>query len=212
MTLDTVEQWMRWIGAAALLVPLGAIFWGLWAGLRRPVGRVTGHPQWMLRAPVYLLGSLIYFGLWIILWRPLPLAFSIPARWETLILGGLLYFSGLGLILWGRLTLGEMYNASSGFGIQLYDRHRLITHGPFAYVRHPMYLGILIAALGGCLMYRTWTLVFVAANFLGLAYRARREEQALAAEFGEQWQAYCRQVPAWIPRLHWRSRDSALGR
>jgi len=28
------------------------------------------------------------------------------------------------------------------------------------------------------------------------------EEQALAAEFGERWQAYCRQVPAWIPRLH----------
>jgi protein-S-isoprenylcysteine O-methyltransferase Ste14 len=31
--------------------------------------------------------------------------------------------------------------------------------------------------------------------------RARREEDALKAEFGEQWQAYCKRVPMWIPRL-----------
>jgi protein-S-isoprenylcysteine O-methyltransferase Ste14 len=62
----------------------------------------------------------------------------------------------------------------------------LITHGPLAFVRHPLYLGLQIAALGGFLVYRTWTLAFVMADFLGLVIRARREEQVLAAEFGEQ--------------------------
>jgi protein-S-isoprenylcysteine O-methyltransferase Ste14 len=94
-----------------------------------------------------------------------------------------------------------MFNVSSGFGVQLYADQRLITRGPFAIVRHPMYLGVLIAALGAILIYRTWTPVFAALNFLGLIYRARREEQILAAEFGEQWAAYCRNVPAWIPRF-----------
>ncbi|MEK7325043.1 MAG: isoprenylcysteine carboxylmethyltransferase family protein, partial [Chloroflexota bacterium] len=87
------------------------------------------------------------------------------------------------------------------FGAQLYADQRLIVRGPFAIVRHPMYLGVLIAALGAIPIYQTWTSVFVALNFLGLIFRARREEQTLAAEFGEQWEAYCRSVPAWIPRL-----------
>jgi len=38
-------------------------------------------------------------------------------------------------------------------------------------------------------------------DFLGLVLRARREEQALADEFGEQWEEYCRRVPGWIPRI-----------
>jgi protein-S-isoprenylcysteine O-methyltransferase Ste14 len=62
-----------------------------------------------------------------------------------------------------------------------------------------MYLGLQVAALGGLLVYRTWTLVFVTVNFLGLFIRAWREEQALAEEFGEEWEAYSQEVPAWIP-------------
>jgi protein-S-isoprenylcysteine O-methyltransferase Ste14 len=102
--------------------------------------------------------------------------------------------------------LGELYTASSGFGVRLHVHHRLITHGPFALVRHPLYLGLQVAALGGLLLYRTWTFVFVTVNFLALVLRAKREEQALAMEFGEQWEAYVGRVPAWIPRLRRRAR------
>ena len=76
----------------------------------------------------------------------------------------------------------------------------LATKGPYRLVRHPMYLGIILASIGGLFMYRTWTMVFTLV-FFGLVVRAWREEQALAAEFGEVWEAYCRQVPGWIPRL-----------
>jgi len=153
--------------------------------------------------PVYLLIGVFYFGFCLVIWRPLPLALSLPARIAALVLGTLLYFPGLALVLWGRLALGRLYDVSSGFGAQLYANHRLVTHGPFAFVRHPMYLGLLVAALGGLLIYRVWTLVFLVVNFLGLVFRARREEQILAIEFGEQWEAYCQRVPGWIPRL-WR--------
>jgi protein-S-isoprenylcysteine O-methyltransferase Ste14 len=64
-----------------------------------------------------------------------------------------------------------------------------------------MYLGVLAAALGGLLIYQTWTALFVIATFLSLLLRARHEEQALAAEFGEQWKEYCRLVPGWMPRF-----------
>jgi len=201
VSLHIVEQWVRWIGAVAAFVSLIAALAGMARGLRRPQGRTTGLARQIMTLPDYLLISGGFFGTCYLLWRPLPLALSAPARTVTLALGALLLFPGLALVLWGRFTLGEMYNVSSSMGAQLYADHRLITHGPFALVRHPMYLGIILASAGGLLIYRTWTLLFTTVTFLGLALRARREEQALAAEFGEQWEEYCRQVPGWIPRI-----------
>jgi protein-S-isoprenylcysteine O-methyltransferase Ste14 len=199
MSLGSVEWWVREVGAVSALVCLFAALAGMGRGLRRPRGRTTGLARKVLRLPAYLLISVLFFGPCFLLWRPLPLAFSAPVRVLALALGALLLFPGLALVLWGRFTLGEMYNVSSSMGAQLYADHRLITHGPFAFVRHPMYLGIILASVGGLLIYRTWTLVFTTVTFLGLVLRARREEQALAAEFGEQWEEYCRRVPGWIP-------------
>jgi protein-S-isoprenylcysteine O-methyltransferase Ste14 len=197
--LDIVEGWVRWIGAVAVLVCLIAVLAGIARGLRRPWGRTTGLARQILTLPAYLLISVGFFGICYLLWRPLPLALSAPARTVTLALGALLLFPGLALVLWGRFTLSEMYYVSSSMGAQLYADHRLVTQGPFAIVRHPMYLGIILASGGGLLIYRTWTLVFTTVTFLGLALRARHEEQALAAEFSEQWGEYCRRVPGWMP-------------
>lgn len=195
-------EWLVGIsGTVAVLVTLGVVLLGLWRSLKRPKGRAIGLAQEVLRGPVYLLISVLFFGMCFILWKPLPLTISLMARVLMLVLGISLYFPGLALVLWGRLTLGKMYNVSSALAAELYIDHQLIMDGPFAYVRHPMYLGVLMAAFGGLLIYRTWTLVFLAVVFLGLEVRARREEQGLAAEFGEQWEEYCERVPAWIPRF-----------
>jgi protein-S-isoprenylcysteine O-methyltransferase Ste14 len=201
-----LEQLVRRIGAASLLVALGLIFLGLSQGLRRPVQPASGRPPRFLRRPTfYILASAGYFGICRLLWRPIAPDLSRPLRAAALALGALLYFPGLALVVSGRLSLGRMYFVSSSFGAQLYADHRLVTSGPFALVRHPMYLGILLTSLGGILLYRTWTFVFVALNMPGLVIRAWREEQALAAAFGEQWQAYCRETPACIPRIRWRA-------
>jgi len=201
MRLDIVEWWVRWVGAVSALVCLLAALAGMARGLRRPRGRTTGLARQVMRLPTYLLISVLFFGPCVLLWRPLPLTLSTPARIVALVVGTLLYLPGLALYLWARLTLGEMYNVSSSMGAQLYADHRLVTHGPFAFVRHPMYVGIILASVGGLLIYRTWTVVFTTVTFLGLVLRARREEQALAAEFSEQWKEYCRRVPGWIPRI-----------
>ena len=201
MTLDIVEWWVRWAGAVAALVCMIAALAGMARGLRRPQGRTTGLARKVLRLPGYLLISVLFFGLCFLLWRPLPLALTAPARIVALALGALLLFPGLALYLWARLILGKMYYVSSSMGAQLYADHRLVTHGPFAFVRHPMYLGVILASVGGLLIYRTWTLLFITVSFLGLVLRARREEQALAAEFGEQWDDYCHRVPGWVPRF-----------
>jgi protein-S-isoprenylcysteine O-methyltransferase Ste14 len=202
MSVDTLEWIVKVLGGLAALATFGTIVAGLFRARRRPAGRESGAVPGLLRSPFfYLLASAVYAGLCLALWLPLPVALSPAARTLSLVIGSALYFAGLSLVLWGRLTLGRMYNVSYSFDVQLYADHRLITHGPFAIVRHPMYLGILLAGLGGILLYRTWTLVYIATNFLGLLVRAKREERALAAEFGETWQAYCRRVPAVLPRI-----------
>jgi protein-S-isoprenylcysteine O-methyltransferase Ste14 len=199
--LEIVQRWIGWAGAAAASMCLITALAGIARGLRRPRGRATAQAGKVLRLPAYLLIGVGFFGACYLLWRPLPLTLSPLVRAVGLVLGAVLLFPGLALYLWARLALGEMYNVSSSVGAQLYADHRLVTHGPFAIVRHPMYVGVILASVGGLLIYRTWTLLFTTVSFLGLVLRARQEEQALAVEFGEQWEMYCRQVPGWIPRI-----------
>ena len=116
-----------------------------------------------------------------------------------LIVGSLLYFPGMAFVLAGRLTLGKNYFVSTGLGAQLFAGHRLITGGPYALVRHPMYTGVFLAAIGSLLMYFTWTTLFFTCFAPLTLLRAWREEKVLAAEFGEQWQEYRRRVPMFIP-------------
>lgn len=201
--LDTVEQWVRRAGGMVLLTPIGVAYHGLAQSVRRPQGRVAGWaPATLLRSlPFYVVAGVIFFGAIARLWRPLPLRLPTWARIAALVAGVPLYLGGIALYMAGRFALGEMYGGSTSLGAQLYADHRLVTNGPYAWVRHPMYLGAQLAALGSLLLYRTWATLLVAICFPWLRLRARREEEALAAEFGAAWTAYCRRVPSWIPRL-----------
>jgi protein-S-isoprenylcysteine O-methyltransferase Ste14 len=200
MKLDLVDSLVRALGGASLVLVITVLMVGLVGGSRRPAGQATSDHLGFLRSPLfYLVAATSYFGLCALLWRPLPIALTPVARILSLILGAALYFPGLALVLWGRVTLGRHYGASSTLGAQLFAGHRLITHGPYGYVRHPMYLGLLLVALGGLLIYQTWTFVFFLANFPVFFVRARREERALSAAFGEEWETYRRRVPPWFP-------------
>jgi protein-S-isoprenylcysteine O-methyltransferase Ste14 len=86
-------------------------------------------------------------------------------------------------------------------GAQLFAGHELVTGGPFAIIRHPMYPGLILAALGSLLLYTTWTSLLYALFSPFILLRAYREEMTLAAEFGEQWQEYAKRVPAFVPRM-----------
>jgi protein-S-isoprenylcysteine O-methyltransferase Ste14 len=202
MDLQTIELWIGWAGAGAIAVLTIVVLIGFARGQRRPPGRASGTGLSFLRLPLwaYMLMILVYAVLCYLLWRPLPFSLSPTAEAGALVVGSLLYFPSLGLILWARHTMGEMYNISLTTGAQLYAGHRLVTHGPFAIVRHPMYLGAMLGAMGALLIYRTWTSLFILAHCLVFIVRARREEQALAAEFGAEWVEYRQQIPGWIPR------------
>ncbi len=197
----TVEQWIRSIGGIAGLATLAYAILGMMRSLRRPHGREEAGARFALR-PAVLLGATLLFVLGVVLlWRPLPMQVQPWLRVLLLSVGGFLFFGGLGLYLWGMRSLGPMFGPSSGFGVRLQAMHRLITTGPYAHVRHPMYLAVNAAAMGCFLLYRTWAALGFAIVMLGLVVRAHREERVLAQEFGPEWETYVSQVPPWLPHL-----------
>jgi protein-S-isoprenylcysteine O-methyltransferase Ste14/membrane protease YdiL (CAAX protease family) len=199
--IEQIELWIRWLGGSVALLVLIIVLAGILRGLRRPAGRETENAHSMRRSPIYyLLAAVGFFGLVWLLWLPLPLDLSVSLRICSLICGGLLYLSGLGLVLWGRLELGKHYFVSTARSAALFADHRLVTSGPYAWMRHPMYSGLALTALGGLLLYRTWAFVFLLICFLAVLLRARPEERVLVETFGEEWQAYCRRVPRFVPR------------
>ncbi len=79
----------------------------------------------------------------------------------------------------------------------------LITAGPYARVRHPLYLGTFLIGLGFCVLVRNpWLAVGAFAFFLAIYLKKAAEEDALIhQEWGGEFAAYRREVHAWIPRL-----------
>lgn len=198
----TLESIIRWLGGLLAYMVLGSVLYGVWRGTRRKPGRTTGLTGgWLRSAWFYLASSALFFGIAYFGWIPLPWTVPTTARCWMLTLGSLLYFPGMIFILWGRLALGKNYFVSTGLGAQLFKEHQLITVGPYAIVRHPMYAGLILAALGSLLLYFTWTTLCFACFAPLILVRARREESVLAAEFGDEWTDYCRRVPALFPRL-----------
>jgi protein-S-isoprenylcysteine O-methyltransferase Ste14 len=79
---------------------------------------------------------------------------------------------------------------------------RLVTDGPFARVRHPRYLQFLLALLGFALFANYLALYAVLALWLpGVWLIVVLEERELRERFGAEYDAYCRRVPRFLPRL-----------
>jgi protein-S-isoprenylcysteine O-methyltransferase Ste14 len=198
--LDTAEVIVRIAGAAVFAVAWVAGGVGGVRGLRHAAGRASGLATTLRAFGAYAVVAGPYLMVCVALWRPLPVTLGAAAGWIVLVGGTLLGAFGAVMYLWGRSTLGEMYNLSSAFGSELFADHRLVTCGPYRFVRHPMYVGLLGAATGALSVYRVWTMVFVIACLPGAWFKARREDRLLAEQFGAQFQDYRRVVPGWLPR------------
>ncbi len=201
--VSAVEWWAGELGAIAIVGALGFLFAGIFRGLRRFKGEGTSHTASLLLRPLfYILAGAAFFILCWWIWLPLPVEPVFWVRMLGLAIGAPVMFIGIVLIIWSRMRLGKNYFVATSRGALLFEGHRLVMTGPYAVIRHPLYIGILLVGLGGTLLYRTWTMVFVTLMFLGLMIRARREDEALAQHFGEEWQRYRRAVPAWLPKIN----------
>ncbi len=80
---------------------------------------------------------------------------------------------------------------------------RLVLSGSYQRVRNPMYLLYTAVIVGEAIAWRSWALFVYALGFWLLAhlYVIKGEEPRLRRRFGADYEAYCRRVPRWLPRL-----------
>lgn len=121
------------------------------------------------------------------------------ARTQATVYAGLaLTVAGMLFTLWARASLGRNWSAL----VAIKHGHELIVAGPYAYVRHPIYSGLIVAFAGGCLAQgELRSLLALVIVILTFYCKLKREEQWLAQTFGTQYEMYKHKVKALIPYL-----------
>ncbi|MGN6550739.1 MAG: methyltransferase family protein [Pararhizobium sp.] len=126
--------------------------------------------------------------------QPLRLIF-LPLTWSVAI-GAVLFVAGAALDLWAMRTLH-----AGGTAILPNRRARhLVTTGPYAYGRNPIYLGNALVIFGiGFMLGSLWfAIAGIAATLATDRLAVRREERHLLALFGADYEVYCRRTRRWF--------------
>ncbi|MDE2049880.1 MAG: isoprenylcysteine carboxylmethyltransferase family protein [Gammaproteobacteria bacterium] len=188
--------------AASIVGLLWAAFvicWLVLAQFNKKASRSWSRPTaWGLRLPV-LAGVLVVIllrrhgvpGLFTSVARTLPLRVGIAGHW----LGVGLCLAGFGFAFWARVHIGRNW----GMPMSLRQDHELVTSGPYAYVRHPIYTGIMLAMIGSALTLGVLWLLLFALYFAYFILSARTEEKMMLAQFPDSYPAYRRRTKMLIP-------------
>jgi protein-S-isoprenylcysteine O-methyltransferase Ste14 len=148
-------------------------------------------------------------------WLPLILAFLLlgPGKWfghslirenfvpHTNLVGNIglaIAFIGLAIAFWARYLLGANWSAT----VQQKSEHTLITAGPYKFVRHPIYSGLLLMFSGHALIVGDWrAIIAVLIVFVSFWFKLRKEERLMQTLFGEQYIRYLNVTKALVPGI-----------
>ena len=131
------------------------------------------------------------------LFRTLPWQLTFPLDSYIQIIGIIIIVFGGFLFLWSVIVRGR-YAVSW----EMTKEHRLVTGGPYRYVRHPSYLGYFLMFGGWVLL---WLNLLALLPLIAIAAYLRisvAEEQLLTLRFGEKYKQYQAQTGRFFPRLH----------
>lgn len=117
----------------------------------------------------------------------------------TVIVGLLLLGAGIAVRLWAVRALGRFFS----FVVQVRADHRMVTEGPYRWLRHPSYTGVILAVLGYAVLVGSWPAIPIVAAVVGtvIGYRISVEERALVARFGAAYRAYAARTWRLFPFL-----------
>lgn len=182
--LATIIAWcaffLSWIAAA---------FWA------DPASKRAGFSaEWIYRV-VTAIGAVLLFGIYSHSYRgPGRLwDFASNVQWALFAVAIL----GFAFAWCARLYLGKLWSSS----VTKKADHHVVDTGPYALVRHPIYTGILVAAVATALQKGTaWAVAGVLVWTLGFWIKARLEENFLRTELGaDVYDSYRRRVPMLVP-------------
>lgn len=121
-------------------------------------------------------------------------------RWQERTLDGILDVLGIVLILFGflfRISARGYKSEKSNEG------SRLITDGPYALMRNPMYFGTLMIGTGIIMVIFEWWTIFIFGLVFLLIYvpQVNKEQRELSIRFTDEYRKYCERLPRYFPKL-----------
>jgi protein-S-isoprenylcysteine O-methyltransferase Ste14 len=129
--------------------------------------------------------------------QPPPLnQLLMPHTVLTCLVGTMLCVFGLSVTIWARRTLAGNWSSDVTFK----QNHELIKAGPYRFVRHPIYTGLLVMALGTAIntgWVRCWLGIVVVG--IGFWIKLKQEERLMLLHFPNEYPAYQKQVKALVP-------------
>ena len=187
---------VRLFDAAHRITNRGAISY---SGRTEPRGRKgdgtmndVGKPSWIVRIPT---------PIWLIALVAIAFVADAFLKMPPLIqhkpTGIVLIVLGVALSAWGRSTFSRHGAEIMPFSA---THSTLVASGPFSFTRNPMYLGIVVAAIGVALFAGTWLMwlvpfvIFALDNFVIIPFEERSMEQAR----GDAYRAYKARVRRWL--------------
>jgi protein-S-isoprenylcysteine O-methyltransferase Ste14 len=187
-----------WIAKTVILV--GAI---VMIVIRAPHGRRSRTAK-VARSYKTPLETLLLVLAWVgflipLLWVVSP-AFSFadyPLRIGPFVAGLTCLAIGLWLFFRSHADLGTNWSVT----LELRQEHRLISHGVYRAIRHPMYSALILYAVGQALVIPNWVAGFsnVTALAVLLALRLGAEEKMMAERFGDEYAAYSARTKRFVP-------------
>jgi protein-S-isoprenylcysteine O-methyltransferase Ste14 len=116
---------------------------------------------------------------------------------------GTLNFVGVGLLavglaftVWARVHLGRNWSGT----VTVKQNHELVRDGPYRYVRHPIYTGLLLAFVGCAIARDEWRgILAIAIIYAGFWRKLKLEERWMTEQFGDAYLRSVAEVPALIP-------------
>ena len=164
------------------------LFWIYW--LISATGAKRGSRTRRARPPELFIVILVFVGLRV--FKLGSLAVNSPV---LQVVGAILFLAGLGFAVWARIYLGRNW----GMPMTQKDEPELVTSGPYRYVRHPIYSGILLAMLGTALVTSLYWLLAFAVLGSYFIYSATVEEKLLASSFPATYPSYKTKTKMLIP-------------
>ena len=173
------------------------IFAGIFIFRKRPPGKKTRKTDWTSLIGI-VIQTLSFPAVWMSPSRhriSLPLSFWFQLVSTTVVVAVIL------ISLWTMWSALRVLGKQWSLQARVLEDHKLIREGPYRFVRHPIYTGMLGMIVAGGLAWSHWLGFLIALVLFGIgtAIRVRSEEKLLRDQFGPEFDDYQRCVPAVLP-------------
>jgi protein-S-isoprenylcysteine O-methyltransferase Ste14 len=172
------------------------IVWGIAALKYKPDKAAEPVSSRLLHGVYFVCGFALLFSHFLPFGR-LRERFVPETHWIELA-GVVLTYAGVAIASWARFSLSDNWSAR----ITVKVGHELIRSGPYAYVRHPIYSGILLSVTGTALLIGEWRgLLAIAMVTVAFTMKAKREEAYMTAEFRDGYTQYQQRTGFLLPKM-----------